>query len=480
MAGRSQGAVDDEAEKVPVKSTTVLAVDLGASSGRVTPVVVDSTGVRTEPGVRFANGPVERNGLRWSAAELYGSLRDGIATLARALPDARSVAIDTWGVDYAWIEPDGSVTDDPFCYRDPRTDGLAERIDPARAYRESGIPVQAINTSTQLLADLRHGRGFGADQRLLFLPDLFNLWLCGADRTEPTIASTSQLLDVRSGSWSDALLAAAGIPRRVLPVVGAHGRLGTVTDPELVPAARGLQVHSVASHDTASAVVPIPLAYGDAYVSLGTWACVGVELADPVLDPAAATAGFANERGAFDTFTFHRSAMGMWLVHECLREWPGVDAAGLFAAAATVPEQPLIDPDHPSLFAPGPMADRIRALCRDAGGPVPATPPEVARCVMDSLATALARHAAEAARLAGVPLRRIQIVGGGSRNRHLCQALADAAGIPVDAGIVEASTVGNALVQAVGFGGPDSLAEIRDLVASSHAATTFQPRKALR
>lgn len=456
-------------------ATQVLAVDLGAASGRVSVVNCSATDIRVGESIRFGNGPVAADGLRWDLPGLFGRVTTAVGRLLTTGAAPRSIGVDTWGVDYGWLRADGTLVDDPYCYRDRRTAGLDRLIDQDQAYRITGIPGHTINTATQLLADRRAGRGFGTGERLLFLPDLLILWLTGVAISEPTIASTSQLLGAESGDWSTDLLAGIGLEHHQLPELRSSGPIGPLRPEVAGDHARHIWAHTVASHDTASAIVATPLDDDAGYISLGTWACVGLELGAPMITEAARQAGFANERGLDDTFTFHRSAMGLWLVQQCLLAWPELDAEKLLAAAASVPTGALINPDDDRLFAPGDMPDRIRELCRQADQPEPRSPAEIARCIVDSLAASLAGRLHQAAELTGRTVRRVHVVGGGARSPVLCQAIADAAGLPVIAGPAEATTLGNALAQARAFDGPATLTEMRALVARSFALVEYQP-----
>lgn len=457
-----------------MKSSTHLAVDLGASSGRVTLVSVSRERVALGPTSRFPNGPVKTRGWRWNLTDLIDRTLDGVTKLGRSRPP-QSIGVDAWGVDYGWVDPSGRVLDDPYCYRDPRTGDVLPTIPAGRAYQLTGVPNQAINTSVQLLADHGAGRG-GAPHRMLFMPDLINFALAGSLRTESSIASTSQLIGVESGNWSIEMMKIVDVPASCLPEILPSGRIGPVRPDVASRIGFGLMVESIASHDTASALVATPLLEDrSAYLSLGTWALIGVERTSPLVSHEAETWGFANERGLDGRFAFHRSAMGLWLLQQCLDSWGGGNVRELLEAASELPPAPVIDPNDASLFEPGDMPSRLADLCGRTDQRPPASRAEFVRCVVDSLASAVAEDLDHLQQVTGEPVHRLHLVGGGSRSPFICQAIADACGRPVIAGPAEATTLGNALAQARAYGGPATIEEIRQLVARSGGIREYRP-----
>ncbi|QFG20475.1 rhamnulokinase family protein [Actinomadura sp. WMMB 499] len=452
------------------------AVDLGASSGRVMaarvgPDVLDLREVR-----RFANRPVRVNGtLHWDVLGLYGNVLDGLRAAPR---DLASVGIDSWAVDYGLLDGDGRLLGNPVHYRDGRTGGVMERI---RAevgddllYRESGLQFLPFNTIYQLVADGEVSRA----RRLLLIPDLLAFWLTGETVTERTNASTTGLLEPRTGRWSRPLLDVAGIsPDLLAPLVDpgeAIGRIGPEAGDET--GHRGLPVTAVGSHDTASAVAAVPASGRFGYISCGTWSLVGVELDGPVLSEESRKANFTNEGGVDGTVRYLRNVMGLWLLQESMRAWGNPDLPALLAEAARVPGlRSVIDPDDPEFLPPGDMPARIAAHCRRRGFPEPATRAETVRCIMDGLALAHRETLREAARLSGTEVEVVHLVGGGSRNELLCRLTADACGLPVVAGPVEATALGNVLVQARAQGIVGSLAEMRRLVAATQPLRRYEP-----
>jgi rhamnulokinase len=444
----------------------LAAVDLGASSGRVMlgrvgPEVLELTEV-----ARFRNGGVRLpDGLYWDVLGLYVDILTGVRTAVRTAANAggrlAGLGIDSWAVDYGLVSPDGALRGNPRHYRDSRTEAVIDdvhaKVDPARLYEITGLQYLPFNTLYQFAADLRQDRLDDGMQALL-VPDLLGYWLTGIRAAEETNASTTGLMDAHTGDWSPELVQALGLPAGLLPGVVAAGRvLGDVVAD--VRAELGVEhdlpVTTVGSHDTASAVVGVPAdttRFG--YISCGTWGLVGVELDAPVLTEASRRANFTNERGVDGTIRYLRNVMGLWLLSESLRTWSvrgiDLDLTDLLVAAAALPSGgPRIDPDDPVFMPPGDMPERIVRASRNTDRPIVDPQPEVVvRCILDSLAEAFARAVLEAEQLSNHDVDVVHIVGGGSQNALLCQLTADAAGKPVVAGPVEATALGNLLVQA--------------------------------
>ncbi|AUS81797.1 rhamnulokinase [Actinoalloteichus sp. AHMU CJ021] len=472
------------------------AVDLGASSGRVLLGRIGGGELSVTEAARFPNDPVRTvdgsgvSRLHWDVLGLYQRTLGGLAAAAQlGGTPLSSVGIDSWAVDYGLLDAEGALLGTPFHYRDARTeDILPELLDdvPAeRIYDITGIQFMPINTLVQLRsrtgrAQLDHAR------TLLLIPDLLGYWLTGERVAEVTNASTTQLFDVRARRWSPELADAARIPPGLLPPVREPGLpLGAVHDEVAshhgLPA--GLPVVTVGSHDTASAVVAVPATterFG--YVSCGTWSLVGLELDHPVLTDDSRRANFTNELGVDGTVRYLRNVMGLWLLQESMRAWriagQDHDIERLLADASR--EQPfrsVLDPDDPVFLAPGDMPARIADACRRAGQPVPETPAALTRCVLESLALAYARTLRTACELADRQVDVLHLVGGGCRNELLCQLTADACGIPVVAGPVEATALGNLLVQARAAGRSElaGLPEMRALITSTQPLRRYEP-----
>ncbi|MGZ6270568.1 MAG: rhamnulokinase [Candidatus Limnocylindrales bacterium] len=468
---------------------TVAAVDLGASSGRVMVGRIGSRTLELTEAHRFANDPVKLpDGLHWDVLRLYREITEGLRRAVRLAPELSSIGVDGWGVDYGLLDPAGRLLGNPYHYRDGRTAAGVEwvhaRVPRDRLYATTGTQFMPINTIFQLAAALGTAE-LEAASALLLVPDLIGYWLAGGLRAEATNASTTGLFDAVGGTWSRELVVALGLPAWILPdLVHAGDPLGPIR-PE-VAAATGLRgataLTAVGSHDTASAVVGVPAEDERfAYVSCGTWSLVGVELGAPILDQASQEANFTNELGVDGRIRYLRNVMGLWLLQESLRAWEledgDADLAALLAAAAEAPGGSIIDPDEPAFLPPGDMPARIAASCRATDQPVPADRPALVRCILDSLAVAFARAIGDAHRLSGLEIRAIHVVGGGSRNDLLCQLTADACGLPVIAGPVEATALGNVLVQARtrGLIGGD-LAALRSVVRRTQPLRRFEPR----
>jgi rhamnulokinase len=446
------------------------AVDLGASSGRVVAGTVEGDRIAVRKVHRFPNALVERGDrLRWDLSGLYREVLAGL----EGLTDAESIGIDAWGIDYGLLDPEGRLLAEPVAYRDARTTGIAQQvhaaISPRDLYAVSGVQFLPFNTVYQLVSE-QAGSLWSRASHAVLIPDLVAYWLTGELGTEITNASTTGLLDVRKGSWSTCLLHALSIPRGLLPEVEHPGTVRGVT-------AGGVPVVTVGSHDTASAVVSVPATTEHfAYVSSGTWSLVGLEMEQPVLTEEARRANFTNEIGIDGRIRFLRNVGGLWLLQECLREWGGERLDVLLDAAASRPGGgPRIDVGDPDLVPPGDMPVRIvkAALGRADSMERPA----IVRCILDSLADAYAGAIRQASSLASKQVEVVHIVGGGARNELLCQLTADATGLPVLAGPVEATALGNIAVQARSRGAlPGSLEDIRARIAACTPLGRYEPR----
>ena len=464
---------------------SLAAVDLGASSGRVMLGRVGPDTLELTEVNRFRNGGVRLpDGLYWDVLGLYQDVLAGLRAADRSSGGLAGLAIDSWALDYGLVDAAGALRGNPRCYRDPRTEAVIEKVhsqvDPARLYGVTGLQFLPFNTLYQFASepDL-------AGRRALLVPDLLDYWLTGVQAAEETNASTTGLLDAGTGRWSAELVDALGLPAGLLPDVVAAGQV-------LAPVSRAVRdelgierdllVTTVGSHDTASAVVGVPASgprFG--YVSCGTWALVGVELDAPVLTEDSRRANFSNERGVDGTVRYLRNVMGLWLLSESIRAWElhgvDVDLTALLDAAAALPPGPRVNVDDSTFLAPGDMPARIARACREAGDTVPETPPEVVRCILDSLAVAFASAIDDAERLSGRPVEVVHIVGGGSRNALLCQLTADACRRPVVAGPVEATALGNLLVQARTHKVVDGdLPTLRERIRRAATLTRYEPR----
>ncbi|MEN3307634.1 MAG: rhamnulokinase [Micromonosporaceae bacterium] len=439
------------------------AVDLGASSGRVMVGRLGPSTLELHEAHRFGNEPVRLpDGLHWDILGLYRDVRTGLQRAG----EVRSAGIDSWAVDYGLLDASGALLGLPYHYRDART----AAPDPIDSYQTTGIQHLPFNTVHQLRAELPER--LAAARTLLLVPDLLAYWLTGQAGAERTNASTTALYDVTAGQWAWSLLDDLRLPRGLFPALREPGTpIGPISG-------TGTPLVAVASHDTASAVVAVPATGADfGYISAGTWSLVGVELDTPVLTEASRRANFTNEVGVDGTIRYLRNVMGLWLLQECQRAWREPDTAALLAAAAAAPAfAAVVDPDDARFLAPGDMPARIDGYCTETGQPPPADRPGYVRCVVESLALAHRAAIRDAARLSGRTVSVIHLVGGGARNPLLCQLTADACGLPVVAGPVEATALGNVLIQARADGGPADLAAMRQLVAGTQALHRYQPR----
>lgn len=474
-------------------SSSLVAVDLGASSGRVIAGRLERGRLRTSELSRFANRPVPVRGtLHWDVLGLWAGILDGLRAAGRQDRRVASVGIDTWAVDFGLLDGDGALLGNPVHYRDVRSQAwvepVLEQLDAVRLYGRSGVQVQFFNTLFQLAAAAGSSQ-LDAAQRLLLMPDLLGYWLSGSEVCEATNASTTGMLDVTHRNWSyqtlDGLadLTGSSVTQLLAPIIEPGTVLGPVT-PKLAGnlGLGGTQHVAVGTHDTASAVVGVPMVSENAaYISSGTWSLVGLEVDRPVLGEAARAANFTNELGVCGTVRFLKNIAGLWLLQESLRTWRDAgsqrELTELLDAARAVPARRcIIDVADPTLALPGDMPARIVALARSTGQPPPTDPAETVRCILDSLALAYRHAVRQAATLAGRPVDVVHVVGGGSRNALLCQLTADATGLPVLAGPAEGTAVGNLLVQAQAIGALDGgLAALREVVSASYDITRYEP-----
>ncbi|MHC0432959.1 rhamnulokinase [Streptomyces sp. O3] len=457
------------------------AVDLGASSGRVMTGRVGPGALELAEVHRFPNRPVRvPEGLRWDILGLYAGVLDGL----RAAGRVDSLGIDSWAVDYGLLDADGALLGNPVHYRDARTEGVAERVwarmPAAELYAATGLQYAPFNTLYQLAA-ARSSPQFGQAGRLLLIPDLLTYWLTGEQGTELTNASTTQLIDPRTGGWAHEVAERVGVDLALFAPLRQPGDPAGLLRAEVLERT-GLTgpvtVTAVGSHDTASAVAAVPAVGGRfAYVCTGTWSLAGLELDRPVLTEESRVANFTNELGLDGTVRYLRNIMGLWLLQECLRAWEEPDLGALLRDAGGVPGlRSVVDAGDAGFLAPGRMPERIADACRVSGQPVPRARAEVVRCVLDSLALAHRRAIEDAQRLAGHPVDVVHVVGGGARNALLCQLTADACGLPVVAGPAEAAALGNVLVQARAYGVVGDRGSMRRLVARTQPLERYEPR----
>lgn len=475
-------------------STTVTAVDLGATSGRVMLGHVRSDEVRLRTVARFPNDPVRtRDGLHWNVLDLYRQVCAGLGQAVRDEPQVSSVGIDSWAVDFGLLRR-RRLLGNPFHYRDERNTEAAAAVhkvvDPAELYRHNGLQHLPFNTVFQLAADRGSGVLELAD-RMLLLPDLLGYWLTGVQVCERTNASTTGLLDVHTGDWSTTLMTRLGLdPNLFAELVSPGSHIGDVSPDVAADLGRDhpLPVTAVGSHDTASAVAAVPAADDSfAYISCGTWSLVGVEVEHPVLSETGRRANFTNERGIDGHIRYLHNVMGLWLLTESLAHWrrgdPAVALGPLLSEAAQIPADQVgvFDTDDARFLPPGDMPARIEQWLHEHDQPVPHTRAEFVRCILESLAAAYARSVVQVEALTGKQVSTIHMVGGGSQNDLLCELTAQRTERPVIAGPSEATALGNVLVQARADGALRGSAEsLRDLVRRSSELLHFHPHPARR
>ncbi|MDX6475953.1 MAG: rhamnulokinase [Gaiellaceae bacterium] len=470
-----------------MSGTVHVAFDLGAESGRAMAGRFSGDRVELTEVRRFPTRSVRLpDGLYWDALGLFGALTSALSEMRRSGAEIRSLGVDSWGVDFGLLDARGSLLGNPLSYRDGRGSAFVpqalERVPAEELYSTTGIQLLPFNTVFQLLA-LDAVSGLDRASTLLLVPDLLAYWLTGERHAEETNASTTQLLDARTGDWAWALIEQFGLPAGIFPPVARAGSMLGALLPHVAEATglpQSTPVAAVASHDTASAVVAVPATSRDvAYISSGTWSLVGVELDEPVLSARAHAANLTNERGFGGTTRLLKNVMGLWLVQECRRAWlrdgDAPEYADLAALAAAAPSGALFDPDLPELLTPGDMPARIRAACARTGQEAPGERPALLRSIFESLACKYRSVLGEIESVTGRTIETVHVIGGGAQNEFLCRLTADVSRRVVLAGPVEAAALGNVLVQLHAFGEVASLAEMRAVVRSSAELRVYEP-----
>ena len=464
-----------------------LAIDLGAESGRLMLGTLAEGRIALEELHRFPNTPLVVDGsLHWNPAALFAEVGVGLRKAgALGLPFA-SISTDSWGLDYVLLDAHGEIIPPTFHYRDPRTTLGVERMRTlvpwGEVFAETGIQFMPFNTLYQLAAETPER--LAAARQLVPIADAFNWHLCGVVRAEESLASTTQLYNPRTRDWSARLLQSLQLPRELFPPIVPSGTVLGPLREELARAAgvNAMPVIATCSHDTGAAVAAIPASGEDwAYLSSGTWSLMGAELDAPLLTDQCREFNFTNEIGHGGTVRLLKNIVGLWIVQECRREWARggheFNYATLMRLAAEAPPfVSLINPDDPRFVAPGDMPQKVAAFCRETHQPLPSTPGATIRCVLESLALLYRRTFAMLAALTGRPFTRLHIVGGGSQSELLNQFTANSLGLPVLAGPVEATALGNVLVQALALGEVPSLGAAREIVANSFPLTRYEPR----
>lgn len=470
-------------------ATHYLAIDLGAESGRLILGSLDHGRLSLEELHRFQNTPVQAGAsLHWDMGGLFREVRAGLNKAAARRRPISSISTDSWGVDYLLYDAQGAIVEPTFHYRDPRTaHGVSHaqaKADWPATFAETGIQFMALNTIYQLAAE--SPERLARARQLVLIGDAFNYDLCGVACAEESLASTTQLYNPLTRSWSTKLLAALGLPQRIFPQIVPSGTTLGPLKPEVArdSGLGPLPVIASCSHDTGAAVAAVPAAPGRwAYLSSGTWSLMGVEASKPVITETCRELNFTNEIGFGSSVRLLKNIIGLWLVQECRRQWAkeGNDydyAALTEMASAAPPFVSLINPSDARFISPGEMPARLAAFCRENGQPVPANPGAMVRCALESLALLYRRTLGMIEQLIGQKIERLHVVGGGSRNALLNQFTANALQIPVLAGPVEATAAGNILVQAIALGHLPSLQAGREVIRSSTEMATYQPQDA--
>lgn len=460
---------------------TYLAVDFGAGSGRVIAGTVSGVRMTTVEVHRFGNRQVRLgNRLCWDFPALFDEMKTGLRLAARQFSDIRSIGIDTWGVDYGLVDGSGNLLGNPVCYRDSATDGAVAQWsvenDVAVHYAQAGIQIMPINTLFQLYVRRKAGdKALDIARHLLFMPDLFSYYLTGVPDNEYTIASTSELLDARLRDWNWSLIDRLGLPRRIFGKIVPPGTVrGTVMKElaEELGLPDGVKVVAVGSHDTASAVFATPYEKGregtSAFLSSGTWSLLGIELDEPVLTEEARIAGFTNEGGVGGKIYFLQNITGLWILQCLMKQWKEAGLPDsyeyLLSEAEASDIESVIDVDAEAFMHPDDMQAAVAGYCRESGQRVPSAQGEYVRCVLHSLAVRYRKGISGLNSLTGKPVERLHVIGGGSRNGLLNRLTEQETGIPVIAGPVEATAIGNLLVQAIACGEIKEKSEITSIL----------------
>ena len=473
-------------------SSHFLAFDLGAESGRAILGTLDGGKLSLTEKHRFANPHGKMLGrFQWDLLGQWEQLKTGLRNASADLAgDLAGIGVDTWGVDFGLLAADGQILANPTMYRDPCTDGIPERtfarVPWKTIFQATGIQFMQINTLYQLAA-MREAKNdlLNAAQTLLFTPDLFNYLLCGSRQSELSIASTSQMYDPRQRRWATEILEKLEIPTRILPQIVPSGTvLGNLRQD--VASECGAKISPVIApgcHDTASAVAAVPATEGEdyCYLSSGTWSLMGVELQEPIVSDKALKYNYTNEMGVGPCVRFLKNIMGLWLVQECRRYWQKRGDDRGYAELTAMAEQaeafgPLIDPAHPPFLKPGEMVEKIDQFCAKTKQRTPTTRGAYVRTCLESLALAYRRTMEGLQDVLGKKIGIIHIVGGGAQNELLNQMTADACARPVVAGPVEATAIGNILVQAMAVGRVKSLADARAIVRENFNVQRYEPR----
>lgn len=471
------------------KNSAYLAFDYGASSGRLMLATYDGDSLKLEEVHRFPNEPVWMNGhFYWDFPRLFHEMKQGLKKAARLDVEIAGIGIDTWGVDYAYLDEEGRLISNPFCYRDPKNAGAMAEMDQkwdfAECYRIAGIQKLDFNTMYQLYYDVKHRKYIvDAAKDILFMPDLFAYFLTGKKVCEYSIASTGQLLDAKKRDFSDKILEEIGISRELFaPMVMPGTVIGELTDEIMEETGmKKVPVIAVGSHDTASAVCGTPLAGENSiFLSSGTWALIGMELPEPVITENSLAYNFTNEGGVEGTIRFLKNITGLWILQQLKKKWnetdPSIGYPEIIAAARSAERRHFtIDPDEDVFTAPMDMVKTVQDYCEAHGQGRPETMGEIAMAAYNGLAQKIKVHAESLEKLTGRKATDIHMVGGGIQDQFLCETLARESGKKLVTGPIEAAVAGSVLMQMKALGTLSSLQEGRDLIARSFPMQSYEP-----
>jgi sugar (pentulose or hexulose) kinase len=472
-------------------SRNLLAFDLGAESGRALLGRFDGKRLTLEEKHRFANPNGRLNGrLHWNFLAQWEELKTGLRKASAAGTGIDAIGVDTWGVDFGFLDKAGDLLANPYMYRDPQTDGMMEkafaRVSRAQIFETTGIQFMQLNTLYQMMAlDQRKSPLLDMAQTMLFIPDLFNYFFTGEKAAEFSIATTSQMYDPRNRAWATAMLEKLALPTHFLPnIVPSGTRLGNLRAEvaEECGASRQIPIIAPGCHDTASAVAAVPATGDDwCYISSGTWSLMGVEIPQPIINAKSLELNYTNEGGVTGDIRLLKNIMGLWLVQECRRQWLKDAQEFNYAqltqmAAAASPFGALIDPDHKPFLSPGQMPQKIAEFCQKTGQSIPSSIGEIVRTCLESLALTYRKTIEGLEQVLGRKIGVIHIVGGGTQNELLNQMTADACNRPVIAGPVEATAIGNMLVTAIALGDIANLEQGRAIVHDSFDVKRYEPK----
>ncbi len=464
-----------------------LALDLGAESGRAILGYLDRERLQVKEISRFPNRMLSIRGhLYWNVFRLFEEIKKGME-ICFTEAQIKSLALDTWGVDFGFLAEDGTIIGLPFAYRDPHTKGkmeeFFERIPKNKVYRLTGIQFLQFNSLFQLFAMKRDKSSLlEAAKDLLFIPDLFNYLLTGQKKTEFTFATTSQLYNPRKGGWEEELFEALEVPSSLMQEIVQPGTIiGELDDgTSRTHGEDPVPVIAVASHDTGSAVAAVPATGQDwTYISSGTWSLMGIETHEPIINDQAMELNFTNEGGVEGTFRFLRNITGLWLLQECRKSWAKEKAYSYETLMILAQEAPafqfFVDPDWQGFLSPQDMPEAIHKYCKATKQKTPGSPGEFVRCILESLALKYRIVLDRLREIHSQPIRKVHIIGGGVKNALLCQFTANATGLPVYAGPIEATSIGNIMMQAFTLGDVPSVREMREVVRRSFELSVYEP-----